>query len=89
MERVNPSDCPRESDARWHQDEHGNLTFTFDPVPAADRRFYITVADELMQQPDWNKAMDAAYAAGWKITPVAEVRYTCHYIFEVSRTGGQ
>lgn len=89
MERVNPADCPRESDARWHTDEHGNITFSFDPVPAPDGRCYITASQELMEQPDWIKAMDAAHAAGWKITPVAEVRYTCHYICEVSRFEGK
>lgn len=83
MYNVNLGDCPRESDARFNEDDSGYITFTFTPVPATDGRNYVKVDDCVLTDARWPASVEAAMRAGWKFEPVANVRFTNLILCEV------
>jgi hypothetical protein len=82
------SNCPRESEAWWSDDGAGHITFAFTPVPAADGRNYVKVDLDVRADSKWPAAMEAAKKAGWNFEPVACVRFTNQFLYEVKPTGG-
>lgn len=88
MKDISISDCPCESEAWFSDDGAGHITFAFTPVPAADGRNYVKIDLYVIADAKWPAVMEAANKAGWKFEPVASVRFTDQFLYEVKPISG-